>query len=212
MNIDLLWRGIILGLSIAAPVGPIGILCIRRTLTGGWATGFLSGLGAATADGIYGCIAAFGLTVVSTLLLEQVFWIRLLGGLFLCYLGITTFLTQPAPPDAVAVPSGPISLLGSYASTVLLTLTSPATILAFIAIFAGLGLVETDGSYGAAGLLVAGVFIGSALWWLILSSGTNLFRARFNPAGLRWLNRFSGVILVAFGVTTLGSSLLGAGG
>ncbi|MEB3360170.1 MAG: LysE family transporter [Synechococcales bacterium] len=207
MNIDLFWRGLVLGLSIAAPVGPIGVLCIRRTLTGGLVNGFLSGLGAATADGIYGCIAAFGLTFVSTVLLEQVFWIRLFGGLFLCYLGVATFRAKPPTADAAPPSLSRTGLLSSYASTVLLTLTNPATILSFIAIFAGLGLAETDGSYGTAGLLVVGVFSGSALWWLILSSGTNLLRARFNPKGLQWLNRFSGMILLAFGITALGHGL-----
>ncbi|AFZ31041.1 Lysine exporter protein (LYSE/YGGA) [Gloeocapsa sp. PCC 7428] len=202
MNISFLLQGMILGFSIAAPVGPIGVLCIRRTLAHGHTAGLVSGLGAATADAFYGCIAGFGLTLVSNFLVNQQLWIRLIGGIFLCYLGIKTFLSKPAEVSA-SVKSN--SLFGSYASTLFLTLANPATILSFVAIFAGLGVVE--GSYFDAIILVIGVFIGSALWWLFLSFGIDVLRSRFSQRGFVWINRTSGIILIVFGAISLGTVL-----
>ena len=200
-------RGLIFGFSIAAPVGPIGVLVIRRTLAEGWGMGLVTGLGAATADAVYGCIAGFGLTLVSSFLIAQTVWLKLLGGLFLCYLGVQTFRAKPATNPA-ANPGTEITsaksngLLGAYLSTVLLTLTNPATILAFTVLFAGLGLASS--SYSSASLLVLGVCCGSALWWLTLSSGVNLFRVWVNRH-LNWLNRISGLILLIFGIIALSS-------
>ncbi|MBI5964554.1 MAG: LysE family translocator [Chloroflexi bacterium] len=195
-------RGLLIGFSIAAPVGPIGVLCIRRTLTNGRLSGLASGFGAATADAIYGSIAGFGLTFISSFLMGQQMWLRIIGGLFLCYLGIKTMLSKPAEQAAKADGSG---LLGAYASTFLLTVTNPLTILSFVAIFAGLGLANTNGSYASAIFLVSGVFLGSALWWFLLVGGVGMFRARFNPQGLLWVNRISGVIITVFGVIALGA-------
>ncbi|MCW5849740.1 MAG: LysE family transporter [Anaerolineae bacterium] len=206
MDIPMLLRGIIMGFSIAAPVGPIGVLCIRRTLAEGRLIGLMSGLGAATADMSYGLVAAFGLTAVSSLLISQTVWLRVVGGLFLLYLGARTFLARPGDRPASAEGRG---LAGAYASTLVLTLTNPPTILSFLAVFAGLGLGDTRGDYGAATQLVAGVFIGSALWWLLLSSGVDLFRSRFTPGRLAWVNRLAGLIILVFGVVTLGSLLVG---
>ena len=200
MDIRFLLRGLVIGFSIAAPVGPIGVLCIRRTLAKGRVSGLVSGLGAATADAIYGCIAGFGLTFIASILISQQGWFRLIGGAFLCYLGLKTFLTRPAEQAASAEGNG---LVGAYASTFFLTLTNPMTILSFAAIFAGLGVVSASRNYASAGMLVLGVFIGSALWWLILSGGVSVFRARFNPHGLRWVNRISGVIITGFGLLAL---------
>jgi threonine/homoserine/homoserine lactone efflux protein len=193
-------RGLVIGLSIAAPVGPIGVLCIRRTLAHGRSYGLASGLGAAAADAVYGCVAGFGLTFVSGFLVDQQVWLRLLGGAFLCYLGIKTLLAKPAEEAANAKGSG---LLGAYGSTFFLTLTNPMTILSFAAVFAGLGVAETGGDYGSAAILVAGVFTGSALWWLILSGGVSLFRDRFTPQALVWINRISGFVVIGFGVFAL---------
>jgi len=195
-----LLRGILIGFSIAAPVGPIGVLCIRRTLAEGRAVGFASGLGAATADAIYGCIAGFGLTLVTRFLMDQQVWLRLFGGAFLCYLGVKTVLSRPADQAASAKGSG---LAGAYGSTFLLTLTNPMTILSFAAVFAGLGLASAGGSYASAGILVLGVFTGSALWWLMLSGGVSLLRGKFDARRLEWVNRISGAIIAGFGVVAL---------
>jgi threonine/homoserine/homoserine lactone efflux protein len=200
MDISFLIRGFVIGFSIAAPVGPIGVLCMRRTLAEGRASGLVSGLGAATADAIYGSIAGFGLTFISNFLVSQHMWLRLIGGVFLCYLGIRTILAKPADQAALAKGNG---LLGAYASTFLLTLTNPMTILSFAAIFAGLGLGGTSGNYRSAGVLVLGVFLGSGLWWLVLSGGVGLLRAKLNPHGLQWINRISGVTIAGFGALAL---------
>lgn len=196
LDLNLLVKGLIIGFSIAAPVGPIGVLCIRRTLAEGRISGFVSGMGAATADALYGCIAGFGVTVVSNVLIGHQGWLRIVGGLFLLVLGVKTFLSQPsdAPPKATGK-----GLAGAYASTLFLTLTNPVTILAFAAIFAGLGLGNTGKDYTAGMLLVLGVFLGSACWWLFLSNGIGLFRTWFNGPRLRWVNRLSGVIIAGFG-------------
>jgi threonine/homoserine/homoserine lactone efflux protein len=200
MDISFLFRGLVIGFSIAAPVGPIGVLCIRRTLTEGRASGLVSGLGAATADAVYGSIAGFGLTLISGFLVAQQTWLRLIGGAFLCYLGIRTLLAAPAEGAAPVKENG---LVGAYASTLFLTLTNPLTILSFAAIFAGLGLASTSGNYVSAAILVLGVFIGSAAWWLLLSGGVSLLRSRFGARAMRWVNRISGGIITIFGVLAL---------
>ena len=200
MDISFLLRGLIIGFSIAAPVGPIGVLCIRRTLAEGRASGFVSGLGAATADAIYGCIAGLGLTFISNFLISQQVWLRLVGGGFLCFLGIKTFLSKPAEQAASAKGNG---LVASYASTFFLTVTNPMTILSFAAIFAGLGVVGASGNYVSAAVLVLGVFIGSTLWWFILSGGVSVFRTKLSPHRLRWVNRISGIIILGFGLIAL---------
>ncbi len=204
MDISFLVRGFVIGFSIAAPVGPIGVLCMRRTLAEGRAAGLVSGLGAACADAIYGCVAGFGLTFISSFLVNQQLWLRLVGGVFLCYLGVKTLLAKPTREAAFGQGK---SLAGAFASTFLLTLTNPMTILSFAAIFAGLGLANTSGNYGSAGVLVLGVFTGSASWWLILSNFVGIFRERFKQWGLQWINRISGAIITVFGLAALLSVL-----
>jgi threonine/homoserine/homoserine lactone efflux protein len=195
--VGLLLEGIVIGFAIAAPVGPIGVLCIRRTLADGRTSGLVSGLGAATADALYGSVAALGLTFVADLLMGGESWLRLVGGAFLVFLGVRTFLV---PPAEQAAPAGRSGLLGAYASTLLLTLTNPTTILSFAAIFAGLGAGDANGDAVSAMSLVLGVFLGSATWWFVLSGATGLFRARLSSHGLRWVNRISGTVVTIFGV------------
>lgn len=195
-QIALIFKGMVIGFSIAAPVGPIGILCIRRTLSGGRLLGLASGLGAASADALYGAVAAFGMTALSNILTTQQTWLKLAGGVFLCYLGVRTFLTKPAERPAQAAGSG---LFGAYCSTLFLTLTNPMTILSFAAIFAGIGAISSG--FSAAALLVGSVFAGSAAWWLLLSGGVSVFRARFNDEWMGWVNRISGAIIMVFGLS-----------
>jgi threonine/homoserine/homoserine lactone efflux protein len=202
-NFDLLLRGFIIGISIAAPVGPIGVLCIRRTLSDGRLTGLLSGLGAAAADVVYGAIAAFGLSVIMNVLIDQAGWLKLIGGLFLLYLGIKTLLSKPAEEAAKAKSSG---LLSAFLSTFFLTITNPMTILSFIAIFAGLG--TTTQQAASPMILVAGVFAGSAAWWLTLSFGVGLMRERVTPNLMLWINRTSGMVIILFGIYSLVSIFL----
>jgi threonine/homoserine/homoserine lactone efflux protein len=204
VDIIYLLRGLVIGFSIAAPVGPIGVLCIRRTLAEGCASGLVTGLGAATADAVYGCIAGFGLTFISSFLVSQQVWLRLIGGAFLCYLGLKTLLARPSEHAALAKAN---DLVGAYASTFFLTLTNPMTIISFAAVFAGLGLASQSASYLSAGVLVFGVFMGSTLWWLILSNGVGVFQKKFNRYGLRWVNRTSGMIIMGFGIFALLSGI-----
>lgn len=191
------FRAFLIGISIAAPVGPIGVLCIRRTLSNGKLAGFLSGMGAATADMIYGAIAAFGLTLITTALIENAFWLKLLGGLFLLYLGIKTFFEKPADQAALAKQGGYFSM---YFSTFFLTITNPITILSFAAIFAGTMIGQNMGSPF---LIIAGVFTGSASWWLALSFGVGLMRDKLNQNHMVWINRFSGATIFVFGIFAL---------
>lgn len=193
---SMLVRGIVLGFAIAAPVGPIGVLCIRRTLTAGRIAGLASGLGAATADAIFSCVAAFGLTVIASALVSYTVWMRLIGGIFLCYLGLR--MLRPAlGTDPAFSPTAPLSVFRAYVTTLALTLTNPATILSFLAVFAGVGI--TNNGYGSALALVLGVFTGSALWWFLLSSAVGLVRHRMSPRGLLWINRLGGLIVLSFG-------------
>jgi threonine/homoserine/homoserine lactone efflux protein len=207
----LLWiwvKGILMGLAIAAPVGPIALLCIRRTLVHGRRVGLASGLGAATADGFYGMVAAFGLSV-STLLAQNTDFLQILGGLFLGYLGLSSFFAKPivtvSVSESEAESGAKRTVLGAYASTVVLTLTNPATILSFAAIFAALGITQTR--YLLSVTLVFGVFTGSALWWLVLVSGVVYWRNRLTPQRLAQLNEIStkvfGLLILGFGLAAL---------
>lgn len=200
MDVSFFLRGLLIGLSIAATVGPMFLLCVQRTLQKGYQYGLLSGMGIATADGIYGSIAGFGLTTITTFLVHQQTWIRLLGGLFLLYLGIKTLLTKPAERAATAQGG---NLLMVYLSTLALTLTNPTTILSFIAIFMGLGIGNTGGNYATAMLVVLGVFLGSIFWWIILTGIIGLLHGKFPQGWLHWLNRCSGAIIALFGLFAL---------
>ncbi len=199
MELTVFLKGIIIGFAMAVPIGPIGIMCIRKTLTEGRIRGLIIGLGAATADLLYGCVAAFGLTVISNTLNSERIWIRLIGGGLLLFLGLRTFRALPANPN---IPENNNGILRSYLTTVFLTLTNPLTIFAFIAVFAGLGL-GNGLSYFSATSLVAGVFIGSCLWFLSLSSGVTFFRKKLDMIGLRWVNRIAGVLIILSGVLAI---------
>ncbi|HLP03312.1 MAG TPA: LysE family transporter [Opitutaceae bacterium] len=199
----LLSKGALIGFSIAAPVGPIGLLCIRRSLCDGWRAGLATGLGAATADSVYGCVAGLGLTVVSGFLIEHRATLAILGGAFLCWLGLRALRTPAAEQTAPAAETG---IGGAFFTTFLLTLTNPMTILAFVAVFSGLGLA---GQLEGSGALIVGVFLGSAAWWLLLSSGVAVLRTRIGPAWMRVVNCGSGLLLCAFGVYSVITGLRG---
>jgi threonine/homoserine/homoserine lactone efflux protein len=196
MDLPFFIKGLIFGFSIAAPVGPIGILCIRRSLTDGWRAGLLTGMGAASADAIYGCMAAFGLAGIAGFLVGQQVWIRLVGGLFLLWMGLKIFLAKSESPPlrGKSVNGAP-----GYLSALLLTLTNPMTILSFAAVFAGMGLGVTGSGPIAAGWLVGGVFAGSMAWWIILSSTSSRFNRYANAGAMEWVNRLSGAVLIVFG-------------
>jgi threonine/homoserine/homoserine lactone efflux protein len=192
-------KGILIGFAIAAPVGPIGLLCIQRTLARGRWSGVISGLGAASADAVYGGIAGFGLASLADSLLAWQTELRLIGGLFLLYLGWRTWRALPAAEHAQVSPTH-AGLLGDYLSTLALTLTNPVTILAFLGIFAGLGLAGGGGNFAMASVLVLGVFTGSLMWWLVLAGGVGLVRGRLTLTGLGGINRVSGMLIAGFGM------------
>ena len=200
-----LLKGVAVGFVIAVPVGPVGVLCVRRTIFEGRLFGFLSGLGAASADTIFGVVAGFGLTVVSDLLLGYQGWLRMAGGLFLVYIGANALrkrIVRSAAPVTNAE-----NLFGAYFSTFVLTITNPVTILAFLGIFAGVGFSGEEATLGRAAILVAGVLLGSLIWWLGISLGAGLFRKSFGERHLVLLNRISGSILALSGLGLLGSLL-----
>ena len=199
MDFALLSRGLILGFSIAAVVGPIGLLCLRRTLASGFALGFASGLGAATVDASYAAIASFGVSALASVLIGQRVGLRLVGGLILVYLGWRTLRALPAGRAANASITG-LDLVSAYSSTLALTFSNPMTIMSFAAIFAGIGSGSLD--------LVVGVFVGSAAWWMVLAGVASRLRSYFTPARLRLVNIASGVLILGFGVQSLVSALL----
>jgi len=201
-----LLKGIVVGIIIAVPVGPVGVLCVRRTIFQGKLAGFVSGLGAATADAIFGFIAAFGLTFVSELLIGYQQWLRIAGGCYLLFVGGSALFAQPeAKPNSERDAETP---LRDFASTFALTLTNPITIVAFLGIFSALGLRGEEATFGRAAILVVGVWIGSLLWWLALSFGLGLIFRSFEPRHLVWINRASGTILFLSGAGLLAAPVI----
>ena len=198
-------QGNILGFAIAAAVGPIGLLCIRKTLQYGRFSGLFSGLGAAVADALYAAVAAFGLTFILDALVAGQLWLRLGGGVFLLYLGWKTFFAKAQDKNQDVSHT---TLLNDFVSTFLLTLTNPTTILSFLAIFAGVGLSTVHESSWDATTLVLGVLLGSSVWWLLLSEGVTLFRKKVSGKVMRWINRIAGMMIAAFGIAALVSLVL----
>jgi threonine/homoserine/homoserine lactone efflux protein len=207
-DVLLLLKGFAVGFAIAAPLGPTALLCIRRTLTHGRLYGLATGLGAALADTLLGAVAAVGLTLIEPLLQRQGHWLSLCGGLLLIVLGLMEWRACARAPAGTG--PGGSSLLGSFFSTVLLTLANPQTVLSFAAVMTGLGVTgegpgHIGGGHGVPAILqfVAGVMAGSFAWWTTLTLGVGLVRRHLGADTLVWLNRLSGTALAAFGVYVL---------
>jgi threonine/homoserine/homoserine lactone efflux protein len=194
----LLIKGLLAGMAIAAPVGPVNVLCASRTLAKGRISGFLSGLGAATADGFYGGIAAFSITLVIDFLRREEFYIRVIGGILLLMIGLFYFFK---PAKSLEKSSGNGSNQSDYTSTLLLTLTNPTTVLSFIAVLASMGVGEPR-AWWLSFFLMLGIFAGSMLWWIILVLLVNRLRHRFNQTAICWMNRIAGIAIGAFGIIT----------
>lgn len=200
MSIYLLMQGILMGLVVAVPVGPLGLLCINRALMMGPTCGLFSGLGVATADALAAGIAALGITLVAGFLVTHQLALRLIGGIFLCILGYKIYKTEPVAQAPMKNFNG---LLGAYVTTLFLTISNPVTILSFVAIYAGWHVPSLDGHYVAAATLTLGVFTGSALWWVGLFIGLTAFHDRFNLRFLFWVHRVSGAVIAIFGIAVL---------
>jgi threonine/homoserine/homoserine lactone efflux protein len=194
MDFGFFLKGFLIGVSIAAPVGPIGLLTIRRTLAFGRSAGFMSGLGAATADAVFGSIAAFGITAISSILIGAKVYLGVIGGVFLIYLGWQTFQSKPTEHAAASRAS---SLGVIYFSTLGLVLTNPISILYFTAIISSVGAAN---NLFSASMMVFGVFMGSVLWWFFLSFVASLLKSRINTTNLQLVNYISGAIIAVFGV------------
>jgi threonine/homoserine/homoserine lactone efflux protein len=197
-------RGFVLGFAIAASPGPIFFLCLRRTLVRGWLVGLISGLGVATADGFYAAVAAFGVGAVTSALVGERRWLAVIGGAVLVVLGIRTVLDRPKSGEA-APPSNVSGLGWAYLSTLGLTITNPATIIAFAALVAALGL-GVGGGYVRPSVFVVGVFAGSATWWCALAGLAAGLRTRVSPTVVRSLSAFSGLAIVALGMLAIVST------
>lgn len=198
MSLELLLKGLLIGFSIAMPVGPIGLLCIRNTLSYGILFGLLTGLGAAFADTIYGAIAGFGVAAITGFLEAYSLYIQLIGAVFLCYLGITTFFAKPATSTAIEEKKSPLS---TFLTSFFLTLTNPLTIMSFAGVYAGLGI--GNGNINGALITTTGVFIGSAIWWILLTFITSLFREKMSLKASSLLNKLSGSVIFGFGALSL---------
>lgn len=194
----LLSKGLMAGLAIAVPVGPVNVLCASRTISKGRLSGLMSGFGAATADALYGAIAGFSITFLIDFLEREEFWIRVFGGLLLVGIGIMYFRKPAQEPKPQNDDS---SVHSDFTSTLLLTLTNPTTVLSFVAVLAGLGM-GGHRAWWLTFLLVGGIFLGSMLWWVILVLLVNRFRDRFDRSAMCWMNRIAGVAIGGFGVVT----------
>ena len=200
MLFSILLKGIVIGFSLAAPVGPVGMMCIRRTLTHGHFRGLISGLGAASADSVYAIVAAFGITLVSNFILQHEYSIRLVGGILLVLLGLRTFIVHPVERPAQNGVNGHAS---AYATMFLLTFTNPMTLFAFAVVFAGMGAGSVVGDTLRATFLVVGVFLGSALWFVFLTTAVHMYKDWFKTWGLKAINLIAGVFIFVCGIIIL---------
>ena len=199
MDLVLPIRGLAVGLIIAAPVGPVNVLCIQRTIERGWKSGILSGLGAAIADTLYGAIAGFSISLVIQFLIREEFWIRLVGGILLMGIGVVYYRK---PPRSLAAAAAHPYTNSDFLSTLLLTATNPTTVLSFLAVLAMLGLGKQRPLWQTS-FLVVGIFFGSMTWWTILASVASLLRRRITDRTMRWMNRVAGIAIGGFGLVNV---------
>jgi threonine/homoserine/homoserine lactone efflux protein len=196
-------KGFLIGLIVAAPLGPIGIISLQRTFSKGYLAGVFSGLGISTADAIYGAFAVFGVTAMSSFLLSQQLWLRIIGGMVICGFGIRIY--SQAGYQKMAASANNKSCFGAYFSALVLTLVNPALIISFAAIFASLGITRTN--HYASILLIVGVFSGSAIWWVFLSGVASRLQKRFTDSFVQKINQVSGFLIAGFGIIMVGSAV-----
>lgn len=201
MIFDYILKGIIIGLSVSIPLGPIGILVIQKTLSQGKKTGFVTGLGAAFADFIYAIIASLGISIIIDSIVKHHIYFQIIGGLFLIYLGYKVFFTNPI--KQLRQSNGGGSLIGDFLSTFLLTITNPMALLLFIGVFAGIGFLDKQFDYQSIVYIILGVIIGTSLWWYILATLISLFRKKIRIRRLNWINKISGLVIFIFGIVAI---------
>ncbi|HBX50257.1 MAG: lysine transporter LysE [Bacteroidetes bacterium RIFOXYA12_FULL_35_11] len=202
MYLKYLVNGMVVGFSASIPLGPIGVLCIQKTINKGRISGFMSGMGAATADTIYAIIAGFGLSFIANFIVSQQLILRIIGAAILFYLGIRIFRTNPAIQLRREGKKSK-NILADYFSILFLTLSNPLTIFLFGAVFAGFGIIEDNADFKSVLLLVCGVFIGALTWWTLLTGVVNLFRSKFRLKRIWWINKITGVLIMVFSIAAL---------
>ncbi len=197
-----IFEGMIVGFSASVPLGPIGVLCIQRTLQRGRLAGFFSGLGAAVSDTIYAVIAGFSLSFIVAFIEEQIFWIQIFGAVILFLLGAHIYRSNPAV-QLRRQRRSKSSYLQDFVSTFLLTISNPLALFLFIAFFAGFGVVAPNSGLAGQLVLILGVFLGATTWWLLLTSVVGLFRQAVNLRRLFWINKIAGATIIVLVVVGL---------
>ncbi|MCZ6685497.1 MAG: LysE family translocator [Candidatus Dadabacteria bacterium] len=196
MDISLFFKGFLVGIIISAPIGPVGALCIQRTMSNGRLSGILSGIGAAVGDSIFAVIAVFGLTFISGFLDEKEAWFRIAGGIILLYFGLRVYLSKPQDSSNQ---DNEVNHFGTFGSALLLTISNPLVILSIIAVFAVLGIVNPTSSYPSTALLILGVFSGAVFLWIITCHILSNYRTRMGQKGVLLINRITGLFILACG-------------
>lgn len=199
MDFQYLFKGIVVGLMVSIPLGPIGVLIIQKTIQKGRLAGFISGLGAAVADMFYATVAAFGLGMVLNFIETQEFYLQLVGSIFLVYVGLRIFFTNPIKQIRGAKKTGKKGMLGDFISIFFLTASNPIAVFVFVAVFAGASIFGSNPTLRIELFLILGVLIGGALWWYTLSTIINIFRKKFRLKQLFWINKTSGIIIASLG-------------
>ena len=202
MEIEFLIKGLIVGFLASIPLGPVGVLCIQRTINKGRTSGVFSGMGAATVDSFYALVAAFGLTFIINFIVEQQFYIQLIGGGVLIFLGVKIFNTNPIR-QIRRHRRKKNKLIEDYFSVFLLTLSNPLALFLFVAAFAGIGMVGSDNRSLKSSFIILGVFLGAMIWWFALTFFINLFRKKFRLKQLWWINKIAGLIIIIFGTAAM---------
>lgn len=205
LEIPFFIKGFLIGLVVAAPLGPIGIICLHRTLSKGYLPGLFSGLGISTADAIYGALATFGVTALSGFLMSQELWLKIIGGMVICGLGIRIY--SQAGRQKMSGSANNKSCFGAYFSALILTLINPALIFSFFAIFTSLGIVYSNTHPFSTLLLIGGVFSGSAIWWVFLSGMARQLKTKFTDSFIKKINYISGILIAGFGLVMFASAL-----
>jgi threonine/homoserine/homoserine lactone efflux protein len=202
VEVEFLLKGLVVGFLASVPLGPVGVLCIQRTINKGKLSGMFSGMGSATVDAFFALVAALGLTYIINFIEEQQFYIQLIGGVVLIIVGARIFYANPIK-QIRRHRRRKNKLIEDFFSVLLLTLSNPVAIFLFVAAFAGIGIVTSKDSSLKSSFIVVGVFLGAMLWWLILTFFVDLFRKRFRLKQLWWINKIAGIIVVVFGVAAM---------